>query len=70
MNDIAKLRKFQRSSTLKPVEPAIVIFEIFKNLMLFSIWRASFKAGQAKRRPYRQPAIRGFEFSLFLAYAQ
>jgi hypothetical protein len=39
LNYITKLRKFQRCSTLKPVEPATAIFEIFKNLMSFSIQR-------------------------------
>jgi hypothetical protein len=37
LNDITKQRKFQRCSTLKPVEPAVAILEIFKNLMSFSI---------------------------------
>jgi hypothetical protein len=45
LNYIAKLRKFQRCSTLKPkpiqrigiVKPAIAIIEIFKNLMSLSI---------------------------------
>jgi hypothetical protein len=32
LDGLSKSRKFQRSSTLKPVEPAIAIFEIFKNL--------------------------------------
>jgi DNA-binding response OmpR family regulator len=46
LKDITKQRKFHRRSTLKPVEPAIAIFEIIKNLMSFSIKQNAWEVPQ------------------------